>query len=202
VIAVAAVDKKGLKAAFSSFGPAPDSNIKPNLAALGQGTALQNVNGMVGQGNGTSFSSPVLAGMAACLWQANPQATASQIRQALFRSGSQYQKPDSLLGYGIPNMLVANTLLSKSSLTGEISRNEWLVFPNPFTTSFTFFSSESNGGGTRVDIMDLSGKMILKKQFQGAGPYTIEGLNIPAGIYFLKLTTSKGTKVHKIIKSK
>jgi serine protease AprX len=202
VIAVAAVDKKGLKAAFSSFGPAPDSNIKPNLAALGQGTALQNVNGMVGLGNGTSFSSPVLAGMAACLWQANPQATASQIRQALFRSGSQYQKPDSLLGYGIPNMLVAQTLLAKSGFANEISMNEWMVFPNPFKTYFTFFCYESNEGVTRVDIMDLSGKMIFKKQFLGDGPFRIDGLNIPSGIYFLKLSTVKGTEVHKIVKAK
>jgi serine protease AprX len=202
VIAVAAVDKNGFKAAFSSFGPAPDGNIKPDLAAMGQGTALQNVNGTVGLGNGTSFSSPVLAGMAACLWQANPKATASRIRQALIRSGSQYQKPDSLLGYGIPNMVVAHNLLAKSSFTSEISLNEWIVFPNPFRTSFTFFSSGSTGTGTIVDITDFSGKMIFKKHFPGSGPYRIDGLNIPAGIYFLKLTTPKGTEVHKIVKAK
>jgi serine protease AprX len=202
VIAVAAVDKNGFKAAFSSFGPASDGNIKPDLAAMGQGTALQNVNGTVGLGSGTSFSSPVLAGMAACLWQANPHATASQVKQALIRSGSQYQKPDSLLGCGIPNMVVANTLLSKSSSANEISMNEWMVFPNPFRTSFTFFSSGAAGTGTMVSITDISGKIIFNKHFPGAGPYRIDGLNVPSGIYFLRLSTAKGAEVHKIVKSK
>jgi serine protease AprX len=202
VVAVAAVDKDGFKAAFSSFGPAPDGIIKPDLAAMGKRTALQNVNGTVGLGDGTSFSSPVLAGMTACLWQANPHATASQIKQALIRSGSQYQKPDSLLGYGIPNMVVANTLLANSSFANEISVNEWMVFPNPFRTAFTFFSSGSTGTGTTVTFTDISGKIIFHGHFPGTGPYRIDGLNIPAGIYLLKLSTAKGTEVHKIVKAK
>jgi serine protease AprX len=202
VVAVAAVDKNGFKAAFSSFGPAPDGNIKPDLAAMGQGTALESINGSIGLGNGTSFSCPVMAGMAACLWQANPGATASQVRQALVRSGSQYQKPDSLLGYGIPNMLVANTLLAKSSFTSGISLNQWTVFPNPFSSSITFFSSTSAASGTSVSITGISGKTVFERFFHGAGPYRIDGLNVPAGIYFLRLSTPKGTEVYKIVKAK
>jgi len=202
VIAVGAVDKYGTKAAFSSFGPASDRNVKPDLAAMGQSTALQSSNGMTGLGSGTSFSSPVLAGAAACLWQANPHATVSQVKQALIKSGSQYQRPDSLLGYGIPNMLIADTLLAKLKFTGDISNNKWVIFPNPFQTYITFFSSESTEAGIMVDITDLSGKLVFKKHFSGADLYRIENLNTPAGIYFLKLSSPKGTEVHKIIKSR
>jgi subtilisin family serine protease len=202
VIAVAAVDKNGIKAAFSSFGPAPDGNVKPDLAAMGQSTALESYTGQVGLGSGTSFSSPVLAGIAACLWQANPQSTASMVKNALIRSGSQYQKPDSLLGYGIPNMLVASTLLSKSSFVTGLTVSEWMVFPNPFHTSFTFFSSGTTGSGTTAEINDISGKMVLKTHFPGPGPYQLDATNLPPGIFFLKLSTPKGTEVHKIIKTK
>jgi serine protease AprX len=201
VIAVAAVSKTGVKASFSSFGPAPDGRIKPDLAAMGQGTAIENTNGMVTTGNGTSFSSPVLAGITACLWQANPRATAFQIKQALVRSGSQFQKPDSLLGYGIPNMLVAHTLLAKSSVVTEISSSGWFLFPNPFKTSFTFFSTESSGKGTGVEISDLSGKIVFRNHFSGPGPYQINGLNVPSGMYFLKLSTPGGNEILKIIKT-
>jgi serine protease AprX len=62
VISVAAVDKNGLRGAFSSLGPAPDGNVKPDLAAMGVSTIVQNTNGNVAAGNGTSFSSPVLTG--------------------------------------------------------------------------------------------------------------------------------------------
>jgi subtilisin family serine protease len=202
VIAVGAVDKSGIKAAFSSFGPAPDGAVKPNLAAMGVSTVLQNIDGKIAQGNGTSFASPVLAGMAACLWQANPKASAHTVRSALIRSGSQYQKPDSLLGYGIPNMLVAHSLLSRSSFATEKTFSDWLIFPNPFTESFTFFSSSATSEGTNAEIRDISGRLILSRFFPGAGPYRINEPDLPGGIYFLKLSAPNGSEVHKILKIK
>ncbi len=56
--------------------------------------------------NGTSFSCPVLAGMAAGFWQANPTLTAQQVIGILQRSG-QFTAPDDQLGYGIPNFVLA-----------------------------------------------------------------------------------------------
>ena len=37
----------------------------------------------VGPGNGTSFSSPVMAGMSTCLWQAYPEKSMMEIQQAI-----------------------------------------------------------------------------------------------------------------------
>src|SRR5690606_18364252 len=71
VTAVGAVDKEGNPAPFSSWGPASDGDVKPNVSAVGWNTIVQRTNGTVGTANGTSFSSPVMAGAAACLWQAN-----------------------------------------------------------------------------------------------------------------------------------
>lgn len=61
------------------------------------------------QGNGTSFSSPVMAGAVACLWQAWPQKGNMDIIRVVKRSASQFSNPDTLLGYGIPNFSLANS---------------------------------------------------------------------------------------------
>ncbi|KPL14253.1 MAG: hypothetical protein AMS26_11345, partial [Bacteroides sp. SM23_62] len=68
VLGVAAVDPDGERAYFSSMGPSSDGRVKPDVAAQGQATVLIRSNGLVGTGNGTSFSSPVMAGLATCLW--------------------------------------------------------------------------------------------------------------------------------------
>ena len=59
-------------ASFSSFGPSADGRVKPELSAQGAGTVIGNTNGAIGTSNGTSFSSPLLAGFAASFWQAFP----------------------------------------------------------------------------------------------------------------------------------
>lgn len=202
VISVGAVDKQGNKAVFSSFGPAPDGAVKPTLSAQGVSTALQNIDGKIASGNGTSFASPVLAGIAACLWQANPKAPAYAVRNALIRSGSKYQKPDSLLGYGIPNMLVAHTLLSGPSNSPAFAVSHWLVWPNPFRESITFFSSDATSAGVTVQISDISGKQIANRLFTGNGPYRLDVPDLPGGIYFLRISASKRSEIHKLIKIK
>jgi hypothetical protein len=113
VFSIGSVNGSGVYTYFSSTGPTYDGRIKPNVVAKGQGTTIVNPwNGSIYTGNGTSFSSPVTAGMVACLWQANPGKTNIEIMEAVQQSASQANNPDSLLGYGIPNYMQANRLLA------------------------------------------------------------------------------------------
>jgi hypothetical protein len=84
--------------------------------------------------SGTSFSSPILAGMAACLWQAAPNWSNQSMMRAIELSGNQANSPDSLLGYGIPNFINA---LKHLHVHGKDVENQVLVFPNPFTHGLT-----------------------------------------------------------------
>lgn len=103
VLTVGAVNASGTIASFSSYGPTSDDRIKPDVCAQGQSTSLINTGGIVVTGNGTSFSSPVLAGVVACLWQAFPNKTNAEITQLIKESASLFPSFTNQEGYGIPN---------------------------------------------------------------------------------------------------
>jgi len=111
IITVGAVDVNGKKARFSSFGPTADGRVKPDACAVGQNTYVANVIGVTGVSQGTSFSSPLMAGMVTCLWQAFPNKSNYEIMDAVRQSGSQFSAPDSALGYGVTDFLKAYNLL-------------------------------------------------------------------------------------------
>lgn len=113
ILTVGAVDVHGDKAGFSSFGPTADGRVKPDACAVGYETYLANVRGKSIRSFGTSFSSPLLSGMVACLWQAFPDKSNYEIMDAVRKSGSQFAKPDSALGYGIPDFLKAYNILKQ-----------------------------------------------------------------------------------------
>ena len=104
ILTVGAVDVHDSIAAFSSWGPTADGRVKPEVCATGYQTALINpLNNNVQYGNGTSFACPIIAGMAACLWSALPNASNIEIRQRIIQSADRYTLPHDQYGYGIPN---------------------------------------------------------------------------------------------------
>ncbi|WP_423126590.1 S8 family serine peptidase [Gaoshiqia sp. Z1-71] len=200
VIGVGAVNSQGLKAPFSSFGPASDGDVKPNVAAMGQGTTIQLSNGYIGYGNGTSFSAPVLAGMAACLWQANPEARAADVKLAIEQSASQYHSPDERLGYGIPDFQLADELLKKQNSSG---RDEWTAAPNPLQTHVWLYRRDgAPDDEITVRLFRPNGSLVYEAQFPPANPIYIPNLtNLPAGLYVADICCNNQSARLKLIKS-
>ena len=99
IIAVGAVDASGAYAYFSSTGPTSDGRVKPDLAAEGENTILGLSDGTIGSNSGTSFSCPLVAGLAAGFWQAFPNLKNVEVINYLKESASQYTNPNNLLGY-------------------------------------------------------------------------------------------------------
>ena len=111
VLTVGAVDVDGQIAAFSSYGPSADGRVKPEVCAMGKGTSIIHPeNDSIMGGNGTSFACPLIAGMAACLWSASPDATNMEIRERIIRSADRYTQPHEQYGYGIPDAWMAYQL--------------------------------------------------------------------------------------------
>jgi serine protease AprX len=104
VLAVGAVTYGGVAASFTSRGPSADGQVKPDVASVGVQTIIQYPSGTIAGGNGTSFATPNLAGLATCLWQAFPEFNNMKIIDALRRSGSRFTNPNDSIGYGIPDV--------------------------------------------------------------------------------------------------
>lgn len=104
ILSVGSVTATGEQSPFSSFGPSADGRTKPEICALGSSAAVVNpTTGETGYSNGTSFATPLIAGMTACLWSALPELSNMQLMERIVESASQYHYPDNCLGYGIPN---------------------------------------------------------------------------------------------------
>jgi serine protease AprX len=209
VLGIGAVDSEGNYAWFSSHGPSYDGRVKPDVAAQGANPFF--VDPYTGEisnsGSGTSFSSPIMAGAATCLWQANPSFNNMQIADAIRRSASQYTSPDDLLGYGIPDFLLANSILTV--VDGPVAENSTMkIYPNPFNDGFSIeaWSHGAMVAGTNqgtIEISDITGRMVLSQKVSGdnSGTIRIDGLNLaPKGMYFVKVNLNGQLYQQKIVK--
>jgi subtilisin family serine protease len=197
VLAIGAVTQTGQRALFSSFGPSADGRVKPDLAARGQGTLVGSPDGQVMLGNGTSFATPLVAGLAAGFWQAHPRLTAAQVTEALRRSGSQFGSPDNQIGYGIPNF-------ERASVLAE-SLGQLLVYPNPFSDAdllgVQWGEIEANVP-LAATLTNAAGRVIWQSTYTSAGisAFTLPNLNLSAGMYFMTLVSGDKKRTVKLLK--
>jgi subtilisin family serine protease len=103
ILTVGAVNTNLMNAPFSGVGPTQDGRVKPDVMALGSPTSLISGRGTIVRDMGTSFSTPLVAGLVACLWQAFPHKTAIDIINLVRQTSNNYEKPDNIYGYGLPN---------------------------------------------------------------------------------------------------
>ena len=103
ILTVGALNPEQKNAPFSGVGPTQDGRVKPDVMALGSPASLISGRGAIIRDMGTSFSTPIVAGLVACLWQALPQKSAMEIINLIRQTSSNHQKPDNIYGYGTPN---------------------------------------------------------------------------------------------------
>ncbi|MEM6265668.1 MAG: S8 family serine peptidase [Bacteroidota bacterium] len=197
VIAVGAVDQLRDYAPFSSVGPSADGQVKPDLVAMGRRTFIYSVRrNEVLRGDGTSFSCPLVSGLAACLLQAAPSTSNMELYDALIQSADRYDQPSDRFGYGVPNGVNAYNQLTGAelgpSLTQEFfGENDLKVYPNPNDGNFTL-SIINRGNITKANIrlIDLAGREFYRKNIAVFPSYTQLPLqvNLQPGIYYLMLS--------------
>jgi subtilisin family serine protease len=116
VLTVGSITSDGGKSAFSPVGMTADYRIKPDVVAQGTDVCVIGSSGQTGSMNGTSFSAPLVAGLAACLWQAFPLLKNTELIALIKETAGQHQQPDAQLGYGIPDMFNAYTKANSDAL--------------------------------------------------------------------------------------
>ena len=200
VLAVGAVDGNNNISSFSSAGPSIDGRVKPDNAAMGVNVPVQVEITAFGRSSGTSFSCPILSGMAACLLQAVPKALNTDIIEVLHTSADRYNSPDSLYGYGIPDMVNALVKLQDKYITMPLE--ESIVGPNPTTGNIEIIFRQPPEKLT-IEIVSMTGKMIYRNDYQdyaGRSLVITELQNREQGMYFIRIIKGTVVKVYKIIK--
>ncbi|MDA3954465.1 MAG: S8 family serine peptidase [Bacteroidales bacterium] len=202
VLTIGAVDAFATYATFSGIGPTSDGRIKPNVAAMGYQTAVQDIDGSITVANGTSFSAPIIAGMAACLWQYYPELNNMQIIQKIEESAHQYSNPDYKLGYGIPDFGKAANLIN----TNIISFAEKIlirIYPNPFHSYINIELLQKSNETVSIELYSIIGEKIIKIEKPIIDQSIIEINNLedlPSGIYLLKIKIGDRTTQKRISK--
>jgi subtilisin family serine protease len=201
-LAVGAVNSNLTYIPFSSTGPTVDDRIKPDVVALGMGTQIVRFDGEISFGSGTSFASPLIAGLAAGLWEAFPELNNIELIDLIRRGSSQYHSPDTLLGYGIPDygrIVSFITALDEESLTSEFK-----VYPNPVDNNKLFVEGigEAPVDNLKIHIHDLNGKRVFELVVPFLDPtYKLELdlTGIGKGVYILNISHANYAGKTKII---
>ncbi|MCI0329679.1 MAG: S8 family serine peptidase [candidate division Zixibacteria bacterium] len=138
VLACGAIDSNGNLASFSSTGPIADERIKPEVVAQGVRTYLANPLNLSGyaRGDGTSFSTPLIASASAVLMSVHPDWPPRQIREALMLTASNVGSPNIQRGWGVPDVYKAAVFRPDSTITLEVVREGPVVNVPPGTSSY------------------------------------------------------------------
>jgi subtilisin family serine protease len=165
VLAIGAVTRTGNYASFSSRGNSADGRIKPDIVAVGSGTALCNTSGFASTSDGTSFSAPLVAGLVAGFWQANPHLTAQEVTRCIRKSGHQFASPTIQLGYGFANFSRANIVAQNEFSISAIEPNADLVsikiVPSNKVDVELKFSNSLINNNLRISFIQQNTKQII-----------------------------------------
>jgi subtilisin family serine protease len=213
VLAVGAVDPAGNRASFSSVGPstANPPQIKPDVMAQGVSVVIASAFNTSGYGmsQGTSFSCPLAAGVAALLVKANPTAPPMKIVEAMKLTASNADTPNNSIGWGILNAQAALTYLNSPD-TGSVAplpRGYSLAqnYPNPFNPGTSIGYDLPEPAFVTLTVYDLLGRTVrvLVNGQQPGGRRWAEwdgvdtrGMPAASGAYFYRLaaTSTGGTQ--------
>lgn len=83
-------------------------------------------------------------------------------------------------------------IIDSSLSNTDFEKNGFSIFPNPTKESFTIRSSSENLA-TKIDVIDLSGKLLFNKELNSNPENTIATNSLSKGIYLITLETKNGT---------
>ena len=140
----------------------------------------------------------MITGMVACLWQSLPDKTNIEIMRLVEESSSQFTSPDSLLGYGLPNIFNA---YSKETGVVYIPPREDLiedVFPIPVTDVINIIFVSKVSQGVVIRLYSEKGDLIISASdtvLQGKNQLVLSQLNaLPSGSYIIEVESAEGNR--------
>ena len=220
IVSVGAVNSSRRLAGFSSTGPTADGRVKPEVVA--QGVSVYSMYGETGYtfGNGTSFATPLTAGVAALILSAHPTLTPMQVRDRLMLTAralydtslGMVSHPNNFYGWGMVDA-VKSVDVPVVRISDEIPLPGQFVlrqnYPNPFNGSTTIIVDASeettieltihNSLGQRVRRLYLGKAQVGTNYFQWVNALDDAGMPVAAGVYFCRLSAAGSSSAQKIL---
>jgi len=207
VIAAGAVTSSGNRSSFSSVGPTVDGRIKPDLMALGSNNyhACNWNNTCYGNGSGTSYSCPLIAGAAALLLQVNPGLTPMQLAAVMKNTASLSNTPNNLMGWGIINTYAALQQIITTEGEAVLSPQDYYLlqnYPNPFNPSTKIRFAVPEKSDVKIYLHDILGSeiaVILDEEVNpGVKEIELNGSNLASGVYLVRMVANNYQQTIKI----
>lgn len=192
---IGSVNDQKVHAASSGKGPNAAGTLKPNVSAMGVGASIISATGNVSTQTGTSYATPILAGLTACLMQTDPSLFPLEIRSLIESVSDSFAAPTNNIGNGVPDFKKAY-----DQITGveEVTRikDAFEIFPNP-ASERVFISAKNYSGILTFAIYDLQGRKVQQGKVKTNESIVISTLQ--DGLYFLRINNGKEYQVNKII---
>jgi subtilisin-like proprotein convertase family protein len=97
---------------------------------------------------------------------------------------------------------ICSTGLIPSLSVQNNSLEDFKIYPNPSEGQFTISGLNTNGENISIEVYDLQGRLVLKKNYNDNGSDFAKTINLnqnSSGIYLLKLTQGQNSEVKKLI---
>ncbi|RZJ69644.1 S8 family serine peptidase [Flavobacterium sp.] len=197
VLTIGAVTATENYASFSSIGPTTDGRVKPDVCARGQGATVSSAAGTITTANGTSFSSPIMAGMIATFWSAVPSLTNQQVVDFVKQSADLFANPTAFKGYGVPDF---NLALQNALSVDQNLQQKFTIWPNPVKNTI-HFELPNHSETAKLEVYNQLGQLVLSKNIE-AQQSDLDCSELASGIYVYSFVTSGARQSGKFIKSR
>lgn len=198
ILTVGAVDAGGDYVDFSSIGPTVDGRIKPDVMAQGRDAAVVDRDGNVTFNSGTSFSSPIMAGAIACLWQSRQEVKNNRLMDLIRQNSHLFNNPTNEMGYGIPDFEEAYHALQILGTEDQMLKETFAIYPNPVTDVFNVSFPQQLERAV-VIIYDVLGKQVLEKEIS-AVENKVNISELSGGVYIASIAAEGVINNFKILK--
>lgn len=220
VLAVGAVHADSGYVSFSSRGPTADGRIKPDVAAMGSGVYLARSSGGYNYSSGTSFSSPIVAGVATQMLQVNDNLEPWELMEILRGTASKKDNPDIRFGWGIidanaaiaeaerckdPAIACLTPVRTATEHAGELPEQLHVrsPYPNPFTDTAHFDIDIPHASDhVRVTLYNMLGQRVdvpfAGPMSSGIHTVTVNGASLSPGLYVYTIETGSRAITGKV----
>ena len=210
-------------APFSKKGPCLGGYMKPEITAPGNvivsavnkfdsyysdstNSVFMNNNWYYAPMHGTSMATPMVSGIIALMYQANPSLTRNEIVNIIKQSARQdnftgfiSNSGDPQWGWGKIDAYNAVQQALTTGLNQHELQNDFLMYPNPASDKLVIYNKTNYLKEAVVTIYNITGQEVKTEKIKGQNYLEINTTNFSKGVYIIKIQVENKIENRKLI---